>query len=98
LKSKGKWITAIIELPYGYDLNDIDIQTIKLKDTVPAEPKPTSVGDHNGNGIPDMMVKFDRCAVRELLAYKCGRVEMIVAGKAGTQCFRGKDIIIVKNK
>ncbi len=23
---------------------------------------------------------------------------MIVAGKAGTQCFRGTDIIIVKNK
>ena len=31
VKSKGKWITAYIELPEGYDVNDIDINTVKLQ-------------------------------------------------------------------
>jgi parallel beta-helix repeat protein len=63
LKSKGKWITAYIELPEGYDVKDIDIQSIKLNDAVSAKSKPRALGDYDNNAIPDLMVKFDRTKV-----------------------------------
>ena len=36
LKSKGKWVTAKIGLPEGYDENDIDVSTIMLEGDIPA--------------------------------------------------------------
>jgi hypothetical protein len=63
LKSKGKWITAYIELPKGYDVADINVSTIAMNDTVRAELTPTSVGDYGSDGLPSLMVKFDRVAV-----------------------------------
>jgi hypothetical protein len=59
LKSKGKWITGYIELPDGYDVNDIDISTVRLNDVIPAEW---------GNVVGDrLMVKFDRSDVQDIL-------------------------------
>lgn len=59
LKSKGRWITCYINLPNGYDVNDIDISTVMLEDTIPAE-----WGDTQGDTL---MVKFDRSEVEEML-------------------------------
>ena len=67
MKSKGKWITAYIELPEGYDVDDIDIGSVMLNGTVMAELHPTVVEDHNDNGIPDIMVKFSREMVQDNL-------------------------------
>ena len=68
VKSHGEWITAYIELPEGYDVNDIDVSTINLitpaGDTVPVDlSAPATLGDQDGDGIDDLMVKFDRTAV-----------------------------------
>lgn len=63
LQSKGKWITAFIELPEGYDVDDIKVTTILLNDTVPAELRLVAIGDYDEDGIPDLMVKFDRAQV-----------------------------------
>jgi len=63
LRSRGKWITAYIELLEGYNIQDINASTVMLNDTVSAEPKPIAVGDHDGDGILDLMVKFDRASV-----------------------------------
>jgi phage shock protein E len=54
LKSNGNWITAYIELPSPYNVNNIVVSSIKI-------------GDYNGNGVADLMVKFDRSAVEGLL-------------------------------
>ena len=59
LKSKGRWITCYIDLPEGYDVNEIDINTILLEDTIPAE-----WGDVQGTTL---MVKFDRAEVEDIL-------------------------------
>jgi hypothetical protein len=53
-------VTAFIELPLGFDVTEIDLRTIRLEGQVPAQLSPSSIGDHNENGIPDLMVKFDR--------------------------------------
>jgi hypothetical protein len=67
LKSKGRRITAYIELYDGRDVRDIDISTILLNETIPAERWPTAIGDHDEDGIPDLMVKFDRNRVQEYI-------------------------------
>lgn len=67
LKNMGKWITAFIELPEDYNPADINVSTIMLNGTVPAAPRPTAIGYHNNDGIPDLMVKFDRQTVSDFI-------------------------------
>ena len=97
LKSKGKWITCYIELPDGYDVDDIDVSTIKLNEQVSAESEPTAIGDYDGDGIVDLMVKFDRAAMQGIL--QVGDVEITVTGELtdGT-LFEGIDTIRVIDK
>jgi hypothetical protein len=70
LKSKGEVVTVYIELPEGYDAGQIDVSSIILNGTVPALTKPTEIGDYDDDGIPDLMVKFDRASVIALFAGK----------------------------
>ena len=51
-------LTVFIELPDG-SAADIDPGSVRLND-LPALDHPSSVGDNNGNGVPDRMVKFNR--------------------------------------
>ncbi|MFX1445791.1 MAG: nitrous oxide reductase family maturation protein NosD, partial [Promethearchaeota archaeon] len=64
LKSKGKFITAYIELQEGYDVCNIDISTVMIQESIPAAPSPTDIADYDDDGIPDLMVKFDRTSVQ----------------------------------
>lgn len=98
LKSKGKWITVYIELPEGYDVADIDVSSIFLNDSVPAEEKPNSIGDYDDDGIIDLMVKFNRDSVISLLEMG-DEVEITISGELndGRQ-FEGKNTIKVIKK
>jgi len=98
LKSKGKWITCYIELSGDYDVEDIDVSTIKLNDEVPAESRPTGVGDCDDDDIAELMVKFDRSAVQEIL--EAGdEVGITVTGELNDDTkFEGSDTIRVINK
>ncbi|MGD8543639.1 MAG: S8 family serine peptidase [Candidatus Bathyarchaeota archaeon] len=68
LKSERKWITCYIEPPEGYNVSDIDVSTVILNDFLPVslldvpapEPVPTEIGDYDSDGIPDLMVKYNR--------------------------------------
>jgi len=98
LESKGRWITAYIELPAGYKVADIDVSTLLLNDSVQAESRPASIGDDDNDEIIDLMVKFDRAAVEGLLEVG-DNVEITVSGSLtdGTQLV-GSDIIRVIRK
>ncbi|NIN93253.1 DUF1565 domain-containing protein [bacterium] len=98
LGSKGTWVTAYIELPAGYNVADIDVSTLLLNDSVRAESKPSSIGDEDNDGIVDLMAKFDRAAVEDLLEVG-ENVEITVSGSLsnGTQ-IEGIDIIRVIRK
>jgi hypothetical protein len=97
LKSPGKWITCYIELGEDYDVADIDVSTVMLNRQVPAESRPTEIGDYDGDGIADLMVKFDRSAVQKILEV-AESVEVTVTGNLtdGTP-FEGRDTIRVIN-
>ena len=94
LKSKGKFVTVHIELPTGYDVEDIDVSTVMLNDTVNAEPKPTEIADYDSNGVPKLMVKFDRAAVQETLEVG-DEVEITITGEVNGILFKGSDTIRV---
>jgi len=68
LRSKGKWITAYIGLPEGYDVAGINFSSIMLNDTIPVEPKPIVVEDYANDSIPGLMVKFDRAKVIQYIS------------------------------
>ncbi len=94
LKSKGKWITAYIQLPEGYSAEDIDAATVLLNETIPSvlDPKYDFVTnsseyiiDHDSDGILERMVKFSRDEVAEfitgVLGVEYGSVSLTITGE-----------------
>lgn len=68
LNSTGKWITCYIELPAEFNVANINTNTILLNDVVSAESHPINISDYDEDGIPDLMVKFDRQDVIDILS------------------------------
>jgi hypothetical protein len=76
LGSNGKWITCYIELGEGFEVSTIEGATVKLGN-IPAymgeEVWATATGsyesivDHDGDGVMERMVKFDRSAVQAIV-------------------------------
>ena len=99
LKSRGRWITCYIELPGVSGVADIDVSTILLNGVIPAESKPTAVGDHDGDGVLDLMIKFNRAAVIRYIIYTLGitdgEVTLTVTGEVADLAFSGSDTIRV---
>lgn len=101
LRSEGRWVTACIELSEGYDVNNIDVETILLNDTFSVDlTAATQIGDHDMDGIADMMVKFDRAQLESyiyhVLGIRYGPVTLKITGQLydGT-AFEGSDTIFV---
>ena len=95
LASRGKWVTGFLEPALPFEARDIDISSIRLNGTVPVDPEaPTVLGDHDGNGIPDLTVKFDRLAV-ELAVTEGDSVPVRIKGKLDGHAFIGTDTIRV---
>ena len=104
LGCRGEWVTAYIELPEGYNVVDINVSTLMLNETIPAELRPTAIGDYDNDTIPDLMVKFDRAKVisyilanvnvKELIGKRFITVTLTITGKLynGTP-FQGSDTI-----
>lgn len=89
-KSKGKWVTVYIGLPEGYDVNDIDIESVRLDGLSRADSSPTEISD---DGI--LMVKFDREAVIDLLEPGENVLITISGNLDGGLLFEGTDTIRV---
>ena len=95
LSTKGKWVTAYIELEEGFNVADIDISTVTLNHEVSAQSRPNGIGDYDEDGIPDLMVKFDRASVQEVLDLG-DEVDVTIRGKlTGGASFKGTDTIRV---
>ena len=95
LKSKGTWITCYIELPEGFDVGDIDVATLMLNGQVPSEPHPTAVGDYDGDGVADLMVKFDLAATQATVEVGDSVQISVVGDLIDGTVFKGSDTIRV---
>jgi len=91
LASKGKWITAFLWLPEGYNVADIDPNSVILEDEIGVE----SIQVYEERRIA--LVRFSREELRAILSV--GEVELAISGQLsdGT-VFEAKDVIIVINK
>jgi hypothetical protein len=106
LNSGGKWITCYIELPAGYDVNDIDGRTVTLENVNAhtgeegwASPQANegNTMDHDGDGVLERMVKFDRSAVQAVL--RPGVITATVMGKLpNSTTLHGTDVIKVMGR
>ncbi|NQU76281.1 MAG: LEPR-XLL domain-containing protein [Planctomycetes bacterium] len=102
LASKGKWITVLIEFPAdsGVSVEDVSLESLSLNG-VPAVTntkygfvKHPRLVDRDGDGLVELMVKFDRKAV--LATLTLGEdVELELAGLAGGVSFQGTDTVQV---
>jgi predicted ribosomally synthesized peptide with SipW-like signal peptide len=97
--SQGNFVTAYIELAQGYNVAAVEVSTVTLgvegiDNGVPAESNPTEIGDHDGDTISDLMVKFDRAAVVALLGGVGEYVTFVVAGELSSgERFEGSDVV-----
>jgi len=69
LKSSGSFIVVYIELPEGYNVSDIVLETVHLEgvpaitDTTYGFVNDPDLMDRDGDGKMELMVKFDRTSV-----------------------------------
>ncbi len=108
LKSNGEWISAYVELPEGYDVANIDVGSIVLAvdggDFYVDPAAPTAIGDFDLDGVSDLMVKFNRAAIRDHLAEpdfeiddgNFYNVNVDITGSVDTITFLGSDTIKVR--
>lgn len=102
LKSRGQFVTAYIEIP-GQDVRQVDVTTVELiapGGSVPAVADPKygfvkspEVKDRDGDGLPELMVKFDLVGVQSRVLL--GPVSLQVNGLVGALRFEGTDTIRV---
>jgi hypothetical protein len=96
LTAQGRWVTGYLEPASPFTTGDIDVSSIRLNSTVPVDPRaPTALGDHNSNGVPDLVVKFDRLAV-ELTLSEGDNVPVTITGTVEGHSFSGTDHIRVR--
>ncbi|MFX1481829.1 MAG: hypothetical protein ACFFCP_01425 [Promethearchaeota archaeon] len=69
LQSEGSWVTVYIEFTPGesHDISDINLNSISLNGLISADSHWFEIGDYDLDGNPDLMVKFNRSLVQELL-------------------------------
>ena len=98
-KSKGNWVTCYIELPTGYDLDDIDLGTVLLNGVVHADTAhDAAFGDVDGDGTTDMMLKFSRGAVQDILSPGDAVTVEVTGSLSDGVEFSGTDTITVLDK
>jgi hypothetical protein len=95
LQSNGNYVMAYMEPPMGYAAADILVETVLFEFTVPAVTKFHEVGDENDNGIPDMMTKFLRSDVEEVVDTGDAVPVTVVGEIDGVAWFTGTDVIRV---
>lgn len=92
--SEGEWVTCYIELPNN-NAENIDVSSIWLEGRIQVDPAaPTEIGDYDNDGVPDLIVKFDRVSVENIVSP--GLVTLTVTGNdLGGSTFIGSDKIDV---
>ena len=96
-KSKGKYVTVYIELSAGRQIADIDTASLRLNGTIEPAACAPETGDYDADGIPDLMVKFDREALCGLLSAGEQTVTLTGTFNDGAD-LRGEDTIRVLAK
>jgi len=94
-----------VQLPTGYNVGNIDIQSVRLQGIVPPEMDPkygfvknlASAGGEDGEAMREVVFRFDREAVAAVLPVGDSVTVNLTGTVAGVQ-FKGSDTIkVIKN-
>jgi len=95
LASRGRWVSGFLEPPAPLAARDIDVSTIRLNGTVAVDPLAQSaLTDHDGDGVAELMVKFDRTAL-ELTLSEGDEDTVTVTFQTGGHRYSGTDLVRV---
>src|SRR5207247_5861951 len=87
------WVTATLEPEPPASPADIVIASLQLNGSVPVDVSaPSSIGDVDHDGRPDLTVKFNRIAL-ELTVPDGDAVPVTVRGRIGNGCFEETQLI-----
>jgi hypothetical protein len=102
LKSKGRVVTAFLELPSDFDPAAIELSTLLLEGVLPIVVPPTpKLGDGDADGVPDLMAKFSRWQLIELLCETGrdkGNIELRLTGLVEAKPFEVSGTIRVNGQ
>jgi hypothetical protein len=90
----GRFETGYLQLPVGIDPTEVDITAVRLAGSVPAIVKTTLVADRNGDGVPELMIKFRRDALVPYLTLGIGQLTVTGTLVSGAS-FEGSDLVNV---
>jgi hypothetical protein len=100
-KNNNGTVTGFIQLPAGYDVNDVNISTVKLLANgveISAKMSPTAVGNHFGDGNLSLMVKFQKESVVNALTGMTGTAMLTIKGELNDSTnFEGSELINLVN-
>jgi hypothetical protein len=92
LGERGKWLTCYLEPTGHVDPAAIDMASLRFNHVVPADLSPTAIGDHDQDGMPDLMVKFDLDAARPTLVLGAAVRTIVTGTVGGSGVFLGVDM------
>jgi Thrombospondin type 3 repeat len=102
LKSHGRTVTMVLDLPAGIDPADVETSQLLLEGLLPIIMPPTpKLGDRDGDGTPELMVKFSR---GDLIRHLCdtaqdtGTVELRLNGLVSGQPFETRGTVRVNGQ
>jgi hypothetical protein len=95
LGSRERWMTAYIEIPL--DPGRIDVSTLRLAGSVPAVADMAVVGDHDGNGVPDLAVKFSEDDLGLMLTLGANQLEVTGSLVSGTPIRGSGDVRVINS-
>jgi len=93
LGSQGKTVRAKLQLPAAYDPHDILMPTVSLNGAIYPRTSPIDFADENGDGIDEMILKFNRSDLDAILP-EGASVPVTLTGQVGNKTwFSGTDHI-----
>ncbi len=95
LQTNGNYVMGYMEPPMGYDAADIVVETVLFEYEVPAITKYHEIGDENSNGVDDLMTKFLRSEVDQVVAGGDSVPVTVVGEIRDVAWFTGTDVIRV---
>jgi hypothetical protein len=93
LSSKGKAIRSTLQLPVQYDPHDVAVETVSINGTLFADPTKVSFADQNGDGIEEIVLRFNRRAFQAMMPVGKSVPVTITGEVRDTIWFRGSDTI-----
>jgi subtilase family serine protease/flagellar hook assembly protein FlgD len=88
-----QWIYATVELPRGIDPSGIAVESVRMLGQVAPDPSYHPIVDRDGDGIPEMELRFESARLRSLLTLGANNAR--VTGRAGATDFEGTATITV---